>query len=569
MKILTLWLKCLIILIIYKNASAQSGSIFQPIDIGMSTYNKTERYKQFEGREIRKINIVTLDPIGSTVEDTTINYIPWYGKTLNKLHTTTRKSVIENLLLIKEGEIFDALATRETERLIRDAAFVKDTRIIISEIDDHMVDITIIVSDLFSTNISIISFEEPITIRLHETNFLGLAHDIDNTFSYDFKKKTDFSINGSYTIPYIHNTYASITALYEKSPTRQTKGLIINRSFFSPLTDWAGGIGLIENHLFPEQAVANGINPFETRFIEQDYWIGRNFNINKQERNSRFGIAARINQVYYSLKPPLQSDTLQIHQNSVFFLGTLAYNLRQYYIDRNIYRFGITEDIPRGMLIALTGGYQQKELLSRPYIRARLAYGDHFSGFGNFSTSIDVGTFIYKGKKEQGSLNYSLSYFSDMFKVGSWGFRQFINSLTIVGINRLPNESVTLSDNFELYGFPGVVSGTKKTSLNFQSVLYAPFSVIGFRFAPVILIGFGMIGNNNNPLLQGTVYQSYGAGILIRNESIAFRTFQLSIAIYPHLPGFDSPDYSINPVGTFDLRYTDFFIDRPGEVPYR
>ena len=570
MKVKTFYLLIVGILIAAANAPAQNRSILEYTDIHSDKFIKnTQRYKQYEGRVIRKINIIILEPFGKTVADTNINNARWIGRLGNLLHISTRASVIENLLLIHEGQIFDALETLESERLIGQGSFVNDSRTIIEAVGEEYVDITFIISDIWSIHAELTSPCDPYTFHLYENNFLGLAHRFDNTLSYHVKEQTDFAFSGNYTIPYIYKTYTAVSVSYSTSPTNRSKRIVIERPFFSPLTDWAGGIGLSENVEYNSPITKNGTNPYAFRNIEQDYWIGRNFQIDKLERSRRLGIAARILNIHYRSKPPPQSDTVNFHQNSTFILGTIAYNFRAFYIDRNIYRFGATEDVPTGILVALTAGYQRQELFSRPYFRSGLAYGKYFPGLGNISAGVDLGTFIHQGKAEQGNIRLSFSYFSKIFTLRKWGFRQFVHSLANIGIARLPYEKISLNDDDELLGFQSdELKGTKKMALTFQSVLYSPYSIMGFRFAPVFLIGFGMLGDEHNFLFQKTIYQSYGAGILIRNESLGFRTFQLSIAIYPFVPGYNKPVYNLNPVGVYDLRFQNFFIQKPGMVPF-
>ncbi|HET6245660.1 MAG: hypothetical protein H0V01_00420 [Bacteroidetes bacterium] len=570
MKIGSLYFLCFIILAYtLENTSAQNRRILQSVDISTDAIiDKTERYTQYQGTEIRKINIVVLEPFGKPSQiDTLENYTVFIGKTINTLHIKTRKKVIENLMLLKEGESFDALAVRETERLIRSGVYNKDSRVIVSETGSNQVDVTFIIYDKWTINIEAIPSKEPLEFRFYENNFLGLAHQLDHTFSYDLQKNTYTPLSASYTIPYIHNTFTSITAHYGETPLSKAKALIINRPFYSIVTKWAGGIALKENFSSLEPVPANGTIPYQIKSMDQDYWLGKNFQIKGHKRESGLGIAVGVNYLNYSLKPQ-QTDSLNFYQNSLFVLGTVAYTFRKYYIIRNVYRFGVTEDVPTGIILAFTGGYQQKELFARPYFRTRIAFGEHFTRLGNISTGIDFGAFIHKGKAEQGSFNYTISYFSDMFLFGKWGIRQFVYSLSSIGINRLPNESISLNSDNELFGFPEELTGTKKIALNFQSVFYAPFSIIGFRFAPVLLIGFGLLGDNENPLFGGPIYQSYGAGILIRNENFLFQTFQLSFALYPYLNNLSIPNYSINPLGTFDLRYPNYFMDKPSQAPY-
>ena len=129
-----------------------------------------------------------------------------------------------------------------------------------------------------------------------------------------------------------------------------------------------------------------------------------------------------------------------------------------------------------------------------------------------------------------------LYYFSDLAKRGRWFFRQFFNYNLVHGENKISKETLTLSPD-EMYGFTGTsLSGNTKMVLNSETVAYLPYNIIGFRFAPILMGGFGMIGDPMNRLLQSRLYQSYSLGVMVRNENLLSSTFQFSVGMYPFLP---------------------------------
>jgi hypothetical protein len=568
---------CLFIFLglIVENASAQFRGIFAPAEVDIaSNIDKTERFSQYDGLIIRKLNILVLEPFGRTIVDTTIRADDFLSNLGNALHSNTKEFVVRNIILIKEGQIFDALKLRESERLIRQTGFVRDARSEVEKVNENGVEISLIIGDLWSIRADLQQIREPTILRIVDQNFLGYAHRIDNTFSYDHLSPGNFNIFGNYTIPYIHDTWLSATAFYTTSFDRTTSGFLVERPFFSPLTTWAGGAGVNTQDQNFGNGSANGLLIARNKFVEQDYWLGHAFQIGKGEsakaRSTRLGVAGRVFNRTHTVLPNITDDTLNLFSNATFLLGSIAYAYRNYYIDRDIYRFGVTEDVPVGLVVQAMGGIEFRGPFTRHYTRMRTSYGNHFSGFGNISVGVDFGTFFRNSKMEQGQINYNASYFSDLFKIGRWGLRQFVYSLASFGINRYPGEYVSLNADHELYGFHSdAVRGTKKIAINFQPVFYAPYSVLGFRFAPVLLLGFGMLGDNQIQLFKSRIYPSYGAGILVRNESLAFRTFQLSIAFYPFVPDQAGADFNINPIGVYDLRYQDFFMQRPGVAVFR
>ena len=90
--------------------------IFKPITIISKKGVKKKIYKKlvqkpyntFQGKIIRHINIVTLDPFGNSVIDTsgsTQNFLTHAG---NSLHVKTQIITIRSLLLIRQNEPFNS-----------------------------------------------------------------------------------------------------------------------------------------------------------------------------------------------------------------------------------------------------------------------------------------------------------------------------------------------------------------------------------------------------------------------------------------------------------------------------
>jgi hypothetical protein len=572
----------LIILLFGKDAFSQKGGIFSPVFIEFTnSVDKSERYLQFQGKIIKKLHVYAVEPFGTSVDDTTFYEPHLLGRIGNFFHIKTRESTLRNIILLKEGQAFDALEARESERILRQTAFVRDARLIVAKTEDDMVEVFIVSGDFWSIMPHVYSFENPYEAGISEDNFLGLAHRINNTFIYDSERRS-ISSYGSYTIPFIRNTFTSVSAYYSTNPQGEgITGVSIHRPLVSSIFNWSGGAEILRDTrvydlpLSQENLESNALaQDNRSRSVQGDYWLIRSFKAGRGEsaraRNSRLAVAGRISGINYFQKASFLPETFAPQLNNLFLLGSVGYFIREYYIDRDIYRFGITEDIPVGILASFTGGYQISELNSRPYFRLRTAFGEHIENFGNISAGVNFGSFINQRNLEQGAFTFNVGYFSDMFKVGSWGLRQFIYTLGYYGINRLPHERVNLNSDNELFGYETQgITGTRKTALNFRTVFYAPRAFAGFRFAPVVLLGMGVLGDNQTNLFAGRLFQSYGGGLLIRNESLFFQTIRLSFVFFPGMKGIGGAMYNINPIGIYDLRYQDFFTEKPGTVTYR
>lgn len=159
-------------------------------------------------------------------------------------------------------------------------------------------------------------------------------------------------------------------------------------------------------------------------------------------------------------------------------------------------------------------------------------------------------------------------YFSNLSLEKRWYIRQFINSSFVKGFNKNPLENIALQRN-ELFGFNNNgETGTGKLTMNLSTVIYAPYNFIGFKFAPVLLIGLGMLETQQNKLFNSKIYQAYALGLLIRNESFLNSSFEISFGMYPNLPGMTKPVYRFNPVTTFTFRAMSFDLKKPAMVTF-
>ncbi len=98
--------------------------------------------------------------------------------------------------------------------------------------------------------------------------------------------------------------------------------------------------------------------------------------------------------------------------------------------------------------------------------------------------------------------------------------------------------------------------------------MYTPYKIVGFRFAPVFLMAFGMVDVEQETFFHTQIYQSYATGLLIRNENLLFNSFQITIGAYPYTVGGQT-HFTINPGVSFGLRLYGFAVGAPTPVAYQ
>jgi hypothetical protein len=164
----------------------------------------------------------------------------------------------------------------------------------------------------------------------------------------------------------------------------------------------------------------------------------------------------------------------------------------------------------------------------------------------------------------------SVNYFTGLIEIGTWKFRQFVKPQVIIGINRLSNDSLTLNDGYGLDGFnSSSLSGNSRMLITLQTQSYTPWNFIGFRFGPYLICSLGMLGDSGTGFKNSKVYSHIGLGVLIKNEHLVFKTFQISIAFYPVIPGKGRDIFKLNSFRTSDFGFRDFVIGKPATAVFQ
>src|SRR5664280_3257249 len=247
---------------LYKNIEAYSKRnkfnnfmyrlFFKPVNIITKKEIKKNNYKKliqkpyntFQGKIIRKIDIVTLDPFGFSAGDTASAVQTRLTKAGNTLHIKTQTIAIRNLLLIRENEPFNSFFVKESERLIRNQKFVHDVYFYVASArpKSDSVDIFIRELDNWSIDGEIDISTSHFKIGLTDKNFLGTGDEFQNVFSRNFSTGIS-AFRTNYFIPNIKNTYINSNLHYEVDGYGNIRrSLAFNRPFYSPYAKWAGGI---------------------------------------------------------------------------------------------------------------------------------------------------------------------------------------------------------------------------------------------------------------------------------------------------------------------------------------
>jgi len=550
----------------------------EPIEYPITPTHKEKKqinpYLKYDKKIIRRIVITVLDPFGHTINDTTVGKIDKIKTASNKLHIKTRHWVIRNRLLFKENDSINPLQLSETERLMRTAVFVNDAKIFITKTNNKdSVDVNVIVIDKWAVFLPAeLTSESSGNATFINDNLFGWGQQFRQYVSYS--KPDILTYRGLYNMDNFSNKFISSRINYEINRESQQVSLNIDRPFYSPLTKYAWSANF--NNTWSKTSFTDSIDSIQ-RYVKlanlsYDLWLGRTIKLNKDitifNQSTNILVGVRHYKNIFLERPSFNIDTKKVNSTSAAIIANLGFAVQQYYKDNYIYRFGATEDVPEGLIAQLILGVQKPEFSNiRYYIGAEVARAKHFK-FGYLTSTVSGGLFFNHTITNDITINYKLYYFSNLYKKGRWLFRQFLNYSWVYGINKVNKEFIILN-NSELYGFNNQsLQGSTKMILNSETVAYMPYKLIGFRFAPVLQVGLGLVGDPSTKVYKSRLYQGYSIGVMLRNENLLNSTFQFSIGLYPFFPDGGNYQFIYNPVSSFTLRVRTFSVSRPEFVSY-
>ncbi|MDX6189101.1 hypothetical protein SGQ83_07070 [Flavobacterium sp. Fl-318] len=530
----------------------------------------------YNGKIIRKITIVTLDPFGHSVSDTTAMPRNWGERTGNRLHLKTKKIAIYNLLLLKRNAPYDSYKMQESERIIRSQRYVTAVKIsnkLAGKASDS-IDVTIRVLDSWSTIPRFSISSSRVGIGLKEKDFFGTGQQLDYKFTNRFADGAD-GHDGTYTIPNIARTFVSTVLKYNIDfDNNYNKSIDVERAFYSPLTKWAGGVYLGESYKKdslqgPDLKFA--FQPFKYRF--QDFWVGNASKVFEDEHHgiTNLIVSTRFLNIDYKESPTIEYDSINFYSNEKLFLGGIGFNTRKFVKDSYIFRNGRTEDIPIGRIYGITFGYQYKNTIWRPYLGAQFSFGNYYR-LGFLSMNFEAGTYFHQSKTYQTSILLESNYFTKLYSIGNWKLRQFVNPQLILGINRADSmgDRLNLNEQNGLAGFNAPLYGTSKMVLALQTQTYSPYELLGFRLNPFFNYAIGVLGSQNDAMFKNKAYSKLTIGLLISNDYLVFSSFQLSLSYYPTIPMQGDNLFKTNTFETTDYGgLQSFELAKPRIVKYK
>ena len=542
---------------------------------------------------VRRIVIQPLDAFGYSLTDSTRHPRTLLDRAGNGLHVKTSRARIRQVLLFRPGQALEPQALAESERLLRQTPEILDARVLVNErtTTRDSVDIEILTTDVFSITAGVeVGTATAGTITLGDQNFLGLGHQIENSYNYgrtydNSPGAQTWAYEGSYTAPFRHFLYAQ--GRYRDEFNYRSAGVSLKRDFYSPTTRYAGSISFDRYALDIAVMTPPPGQPYRYYPLDydvQDAWVGRALRLRSYdlgyENPGRIVVATRVVRSQFRTvptPPPAELPNYRnAYNNSTLLLSTVGYSVRRYYKDRYLFGFGRTEDVPAGTLVSFTAGYDINSVVPRRYFDVRLAAAAFSTRSGYLYGAVDLGGYQRQDaakKWEQGLLTGEFTSFTKLYHAGNWQYRHFLSSRATLGLNRRPGEYLQgITNERGLRGFSPAtpILATSRFVVNYETTLFTPLSLLGFRLAGIAFADAAWVTNRpgGGSPFGSAPYTGFGLGLRFRNEFTVLRTFQLLLGYYPR--GLNAANGIRMYESTREtITFSDFGLGTPGVPQYQ
>jgi hemolysin activation/secretion protein len=221
-------------------------------------------------------------------------------------------------------------------------------------------------------------------------------------------------------------------------------------------------------------------------------------------------------------------------------------------------------------LLNFTFGPEFGEFDDRMYTSLSFARGDYITNLGYWYFQVgEGGFFTNSGNFEQAMFQLRLKYFTNLYIIGRFKYRQFINFELTRGIKRLEDDRITINDKYGLRGFnePNVV-GQQRIVMNMETVVFSPWYFYGFRFSFYGYLDLALLGSESTNIITDDVYTGLGIGTRIKNERLVFPTFSFRIGFYPNLKDMPFSE-RLHFSGEPRLKPNNFYVTNPAMIEYQ
>lgn len=492
-----------------------------------------DRYVKYAGRPIEVViinQVARFDRGWGQGHNTTQRLFDTAAK---PFQTYTKDRTIRQYLLFDEGQKVDPFLIADTERLLRNQDFIEDVRIVIVPLMGEIESVAIVVETRdrwpFGASAKVKDFGR-YEASLYSSNVAGIGLRFDNRLIYRDDRLPNLGYRGSLHKNNIGGSFLAGDLEYEDSYQRNHLGLALTRELVHPAIKWVGGVSW-------RQTRERDAGPDPNRREVGDVWLGDVIQLRPRPRSGQTARPVLVPALRYTRqifldRPTVSRDTLRQFHNNQNYLAGLTYQHFKYYATSYLFEMGETENRPAGVILKLSGGYQDGEFHDRVQGFFEGAYFAARNRGDAAVARITLGGFFRNGDYEDGSLSVRGGYVTPLLSRSRWRSR-FYSFLTYHrAINRQSQTALMLGNSTGIRGMEdNLVKGNQRLVGNFEYRLFPAWRVWGFHFMFLGFLDAGMVSGEHDSLWQAKIYTSSGLAVRIRNPNLVLPALQLRVAL--------------------------------------
>jgi len=458
------------------------------------------------------------------------------------------------------------------EELLRRLNYIADAYIIIApyDEDEDKVEIYVHSRDQWSINADIYekrSMEE-YRLSVFDENFVGIGHRITAGSYFRLENPVWSGYMFGYNIHNFNGSFFDADFLIDRSYEENTYMMQVKKALIKP-SDYAVGFLYQRYEGMEGQMLADTAYHIKRQIF--DAWGG----VSQDIKNSKCNIYAvgRVTKMQNIDYGGYISETINPYYRSPItaLLSTGIYS-ESFYRGSHIYSFGVSEDIPYGYKVELTGGRSWDEYANRNYLAMEWRAG-FMNNFGFLQHVIKYGSyFLDDFTPQQSAFSAEIDYFTNLYKVGKGYIRNFFYANYTAGFHRLEGEreKITFSNNnaLRMLGLQREYYGLSRLLFRTESVYFSPIYIYNFRIAFYGFCDFGWLNDNYYQLSSHDFYTTVGIGFRILNDRLIFRSIQLQFG-YAVINPSHGNDSWIELGDNQRMRMMRFMPDIPSVIDYQ
>ena len=520
-----------------------------------------QAFEQYKGLTVTNIRIKFVDILEGSVSDTLRIASSSIAKIANRFHIDSWSRLIRHNLLVNVNDVIDPYAMADNERVLRRLRFVEAAKIYVIKKNSEQAELIVVIKDRISwgTALDVNDYNE-YRAELFNRNIGGSGKSASVAWLYDNDNQPKSGYSMSFGAQNISKTITSWEINHANNLNNKTWGLNLQKEFVAPEIKYGGGLEvrwLKDTILFLDKT-PSAIGNFELNF--QDVWLGRSFQIASQNSRKNIIISARYLNHSFLNQPLVNTDSNFLFYNRQLLLSEISLSNRKFLKTNYISGYGISEDIPLGYRFSFITGYDFNEFYTHQYIGYQLFWAFYVNNFGYLLLNQEIGAFNTNTLKN-GAFKIKLNYFTPIMNVGRYYFRSFARLSYSRGIGQPDYRSINLKRRLrDIEG--DNISGNSAFGFALESVMFTPWYLYGFRFAPFVYYNFGEVWDTRTLMSTHYAYQGTGLGVRIKNESLVFNTLELRVTQFLKAPlNSDKTHFSLN--ATIPISFENIFKYKP------